>query len=183
MAQLRRPRPFKARSDGTFRVKLAPEFRRFLVQLADEIDEIVTLDIPETRRLFPTAYPQDPEKDAGYQVLARDQLVNQRQTAADTLRATADNDVLSEDELAQWMSVINDSRLVLGTRLDVSEDNEDLDFDDPDIGLYLIYEELGYLLDSIVKVMVGVLPDPDDDEADGTITETDPSPDHPERDD
>ncbi|MDH3292728.1 MAG: DUF2017 domain-containing protein [Acidimicrobiia bacterium] len=163
MVRFRRPKPFEALADGTFRVRLTPDVRRFLVRLGDEIGEIVTLDIPETRRLFPTAYPNDPDKDAGYRILARDGLVDQRQTAADTLRATADNEILTEDELAQWMSVINDARLVLGTRLDVSEDDEP-DLDDPDIGLYLIYDELGYLLDSIVKVMVTALPEPDDDD-------------------
>lgn len=162
MVRFRRPKPFEALADGRFRVKLAPDVRRFLVRIADEIDEIVTLDIPETRRLFPTAYPKDPDKDAGYQVLAREGLVDQRRTAADTVRATAEEEILTEDELAQWMSVINDARLVLGTRLDVSEDDEP-NFDDPDIGLYLIYDELGYLLDSIVKVMVAALPDVDDD--------------------
>ncbi|MDH4276547.1 MAG: DUF2017 domain-containing protein [Acidimicrobiia bacterium] len=163
MVRFRRPKPFEALDDGRFRVKLAPDVRSFLVRLADEIDEIVALDIPETRRLFPTAYPHDPEKDAGYQVLSRDGLIEQRRTAADTVRETADNEVVTEDELAQWMSVINDARLVLGTRLDVSEDDEP-DFDDPDIGLYLIYDELGYLLDSIVTAMITVLPDPDDGE-------------------
>lgn len=163
MVIFRRPKPFQALSDGRFRVKLARDVRQFLVKLADEIDEIVTLDIPETRRLFPTAYPDDPEKDAGYQVLARDGLIDQRQTAADTLRATIDNDIVTEHELAQWMSVINDARLVLGTRLDVSEDDEP-DLDDPNLGLYLIYDELGYLLDSIVKVMVTVLPEADDED-------------------
>lgn len=163
MVRFRRPKPFEALDDGRFRVRLAPDIRLFLVRLADEIDDIVALDIPETRRLFPTAYPDDPEKDAGYQVLSRDGLIEQRRTAADTLRETADNEVVTEDELAQWMSVINDARLVLGTRLDVSEDDEP-DFDDPDIGLYLIYDELGYLLDSIVKVMITALPDPEDRE-------------------
>lgn len=163
MVTFRRPKPFEALSDGRFRVKLARDVRQFLVRLADEIDEVVTLDIPETRRLFPTAYPDDPEKDAGYQVLARDGLIDRRQTAADTLRATIDNDIVTEQELAQWMSVINDARLVLGTRLDVSEDDQP-DIDDPNIGLYLIYDELGYLLDSIVKVMVTVLPEADDED-------------------
>ena len=164
MVRFRRPRPFEAQADGTFSVNLAPEVRLFLVRLADEIAEIVTLDLPETRRLFPTAYPHDAEKDAGYQVLARDGLVDQRHTAAETLRATADNDVLTERELAQWMSVINDARLVLGTRLDVSED-DDVDFDDPNIGLHLIYEDLGYILDSIVKVMLTALPEPTTDDS------------------
>jgi len=167
MVRLRRPKPFKALADGTFKVNLEPEVRRFLVRLADEIDEIVTLDVPEIRRLFPTAYPDDPEKDAGYQVLARDGLVEERHTAADTMRATADKEIVTEDELAQWMSVINDARLVLGTRLDVSEDDEP-GFDDPNIGLYLIYDDLGYLLDSIVKAMAGALPEEG--------TETDPEP-------
>lgn len=163
MVRFRRPKPFEALSDGRFRVNLARDVRQFLVRLADEIDEIVTLDIPETRRLFPTAYPDDPEKDAGYQVLARDGLIDKRQTAADTLRATIDAEIVTEDELAQWMSVINDARLVLGTRLDVTEDDEP-DLDDPNLGLYLIYDELGYLLDSIVKVMVAVLPETDGDD-------------------
>ena len=167
MVRLRRPRPFKALSDGTFKVNLAPEMREFLVRLADEIDEVVTLDIPETRRLFPTAYPHDAEKDAGYQVFARDQLVNQRQTAAGTVRETAQNDILTEDELGQWMSVVNDARLILGTRLDVSEDDA-LDIEDPNLELHLIYDELGYLLDSIVKVLVTALPEPNDDEPPGT---------------
>lgn len=163
MVRFRRPKPFEALSDGRFRVNLARDVRQFLVRLADEIDEIVTLDIPETRRLFPTAYPDDPEKDAGYQVLARDGLIDKRQTAADTLRATIDAEIVTEDELAQWMSVINDARLVLGTRLDVTEDDEP-ELDDPNLGLYLIYDELGYLLDSIVKVMVAVLPETDGDD-------------------
>lgn len=165
MVRFRRPKPFEALSDGRFRVNLARDVRQFLVRLADEIDEIVTLDIPETRRLFPTAYPDDPEKDAGYQVLARDGLIDKRQTAADTLRATIDAEIVTEDELAQWMSVINDARLVLGTRLDVTEDDEP-ELDDPNLGLYLIYDELGYLLDSIVKVMVAVLPETDGDDDD-----------------
>ncbi len=162
MVKSRRQRPFKARANGTFRVNLTAEVRQFLARLATEISEVVAHDVPETRRLFPTAYPDDPEKDAGYQVLARDQLVDQRRNAADTLQATADNDILTEEELAQWMSVINDARLVLGTRLDVSEDSE-LDIDDPNFELYLIYEDLGYLLDSIVKVMITALPEPRDD--------------------
>ncbi len=163
MVQFRRSKPFVALADGTFKVKLDADVRGFLVRLADEIDEIVTLDLPETRRLFPTAYPHDAEKDAGYQVFARDQLVNQRQTAADTMRATADKEILTEDELSQWMAVINDARLVLGTRLDVSEDG-DIELDDPLFGLYVIYDELGYLLDSIVKVMITALPEPTEDE-------------------
>ncbi len=84
MVRFRRPKPFEALDDGRFRVKLAPDVRSFLVRLADEIDEIVALDIPETRRLFPTAYPHDPEKDAGYQVLSRDGLIEQRRAQQPT---------------------------------------------------------------------------------------------------
>lgn len=158
-----RRRSFSPTRRGRFKVNLAPEMRALLVILANEVDEIVTLDIPETRRLFPTAYPHDAEKDAGYQVFARDKLVERRKTAADTVRATADHDELSEDELAQWMAVVNDARLVIGTRLDVSEDDEldwtETDWNDPDVQLRIIYEDLGVLLDGMVKALMSALPE------------------------
>ncbi|MDH3294000.1 MAG: DUF2017 domain-containing protein [Acidimicrobiia bacterium] len=157
-----RSRPFKLNKDGTFTVNLPDGFRELLVSLADQIDEIVAMDVPETRRLFPTAYPNDAERDAGYQIFARDQLVNQRRTAADTVRETYRKQRLTEDEMSQWMAVVNDARLVLGTYLDVSEDDDELLLDDPDLDLRLIYHELGLLLERMVTTMSKGLPEPTD---------------------
>ena len=157
-----RRRQFTANADGTFTVNLPQGHRQLLAALAEQLDEIVTMDVPETKRLFPTAYPDDPERDAGYQVFARDQLVNERQTAAETLLATVDNKTLSDEEMSQWMAVVNDARLVIGTRLDVSEDEDEFDLEDPDLELRIIYHELGLVLDRMVTAMTAALPEPTD---------------------
>ena len=58
----------------------------------------------------------------------------------------------------------NDLRLVLGTRLDVSEDDDPwVDPDDPDAGALIAYGYLGELLEASVRALTGSLPeDPED---------------------
>ena len=158
----KRKRAFEPDKSGAFRVNLDADMRNFLTNLSTDISAIVALDLPVTRRLFPTDYPRDSAKDAGHQNFGRVQLIAHRQSAADTLRATADNERLTAEELSQWMSVVNDARLVLGTRLDVSEDDE-LDLEDPNIELRLVYEQLGYLVDQMVKALATGLPEPSGD--------------------
>jgi hypothetical protein len=157
----KRKKTFEPRSDGTFGLNLTVEMRQFLVDLADSVEEVVDQDIPETTRLFPTAYPHDPEKDAGYQVFARDQLIEQRKKAVAVLRKTVDDKTVTEEQLVQWLGVVNDARLVIGTHLDVSEDDE-LELDDPDFEMRLVYEQLGYLVDRMVKALATALPESSD---------------------
>lgn len=159
MPRFRRKLPIRARSDGRFDVELPPEVRQTIADLAAGLEELVTQDVPETKRLFPTAYPDDPEKDAGYQIFARDQLIEQRSETAEILRRTAHNDILTADELGAWMGAVNDARLVLGTRLDVSEDDQDINFDDPDAEAHILYHQLGVLLHHMVEAMSTTLPD------------------------
>ena len=71
------------------------------------------------RRLFPTAYHDDPERDREYQQLVRDELLERRLAALATVEATAAADELDEEQLTGWLTALNDLRLVLGTRLDV----------------------------------------------------------------
>ena len=75
------------------------------------------------------------------------------------MRATSHNKKLTEDELSQWLAVANDARLVLGTTLDVSEDDE-LELDDPNLDLRLLYEELGFLVHQMVTALTVTLPEP-----------------------
>ena len=50
------------------------------------------------------------------------------------------------------MGAVNDIRLVIGTKLDVSEDPSfDIDEDDPDAQAHAIYTYLGWLLEQIVE--------------------------------
>jgi hypothetical protein len=160
LALFRRPRLFEPAGKRGFEVRLAPEARDWVVSLADELDALLGADSDDTRRLFPTAYPDDPELDAGYQVLAREQLIDDRRAAIGAMRASVTKDYLSPDELGSWMRIVNDLRLVLGTRLDVSEDDDEVNFDAPDLEAKLIYHELGVLLSEIVDAMSTALPPP-----------------------
>jgi hypothetical protein len=163
MPLFRRPRLFEPAGKRGFQVRLAPEARDWVVSLADELDALLVADTEDTRRLFPTAYPNDPELDAGYQILAREQLIDDRRAAIGTMRASVTKDHLSPDELTSWMRIVNDIRLVLGTRLDMSEDDDEINFDAPDLEARLIYHELGILLSEIVDAMTTVLPPPTED--------------------
>jgi hypothetical protein len=160
MVLFRRPRVFKPTADGSFAVHLSTEAREWLVDLADQLDGLLDSDTGETRRLFPTAYPDDPELDAGYQILARQELTDGRRAAIELMRSTSSSDVFTETELAAWMGIVNDLRLVLGTKLDVGEDDEEeLDVDRPDFEAQLVYRELGLLLGEIVDALATTLPE------------------------
>lgn len=155
----------RRRKDGTFTQSFNPSIPSLLVDLGNQLDDVLDSDSPELRRLFPTAYANDEEKDAGYQILARSTLTDQRRAAIETVRRTAENDVLSEDELTDWMALTNDLRLVIGTRLDVSEDHDESDIDpeSPEAHLFEIYHLLSAVLYEIVNALSGALPEGSDD--------------------
>jgi hypothetical protein len=149
-------RRVKRTRHGDFELRLPPEERSLLRELAPQLRGLLDSDLtdPSLRRLFPTAYPEDPERDREFRDLVGDELLERRRAALDMLLATVDATKLSEDELSAWMSAINDLRLVLGTRLDVSEDMDPMpDPDDPDAPLLVLYGYLGYLLESIVDAL------------------------------
>ena len=162
MPLFRRPRLFR-RSGSSFEVNLAPEARAWIVELADQLEQLLDGERDDTRRLYPTAYPDDAERDAGYQVLAREQLADHRREAIAVMRATVDRDQLSGDELSAWMHIVNDLRLVLGTRLDVSEDDVEPDPEADDFEAHLLYHQLGLVLSEIVDALTGALPPPQSD--------------------
>jgi hypothetical protein len=141
---------------GDFEVKLPAEERAVLEALAPQLRELLGGDLadPNLRRLFPTAYAEDAERDREYHALVRDDLADRRRAAIDTLLATLDERRLTEEQLTAWMGAVNDLRLVLGTRLDVSEETElGDDPDDPDTALLALYTYLGLLLEQIVDAL------------------------------
>jgi hypothetical protein len=141
---------------GDFEVKLPAEERAVLEALAPQLRELLGGDLadPNLRRLFPTAYAEDAERDREYHALVRDDLADRRLAAIDTLLATLDERRLTEEQLTAWMGAVNDLRLVLGTRLDVSEETElGDDPDDPDTALLALYTYLGFLLEQIVDAL------------------------------
>jgi hypothetical protein len=147
---------------GRYRVHLPETERSVLVDLVGQLREVlvVTTDDPIVRRLFPTAYNADSERDREYQQLVRDELLERRLAALATVEETLEQEELSEGELSGWLTALNDLRLVLGTRLDVSEDLVEVDLDDPDAPIHAVYEYLGFLLGEVVDALEEGLPPP-----------------------
>lgn len=150
---------------GSYQIRLAPEERRILQSLPGQLRALIDDPDrdPSLARLFPPAYADDVMRDAEYQVLMGDDLVERRRAQIALLEATVDRDELSEEELASWMRCLNDVRLVLGTQLDVGEDMDALDDDDPRAPAFALYGYLSWLLEQIVEAMSGALPDVEDD--------------------
>jgi hypothetical protein len=115
---------------------------------------VASAEAPALRRLFPPAYDDDPDKEAGFQALARDELLESRLAALDDVEAALEDPVMDADRASGLMRSCNALRLVLGTRLDVSEDGEpDIDPDDPEAPTWALY----YFLSSLVAELVDAL--------------------------
>lgn len=151
-----RPRPVRRNRRGELELHLPEPARQVLAQLCSELRELLGTDDPSLRRLFPTAYLEDPERDAEYQILARSELVDRRLAALSRIEETVGAKVLSDEDALAWMHGINQLRLVLGTKLGVSEDElpEPPPDDHPDAlawaNAWAAYEYLSALLDAFV---------------------------------
>lgn len=146
-------RPIR-RSGDTFVVQLDPEERELIGSFVDQLRQLVTTDSSLLARLFPPPYGDDEERNAGYSVLAGAELVERRLAAFDEVTEHLDATELSEEQLLAWMRSINDIRLVIGTMLDVTEDDRVDDFEDTDDAVaYGVYEYFGGLLEMIVAAL------------------------------
>ncbi len=155
MGWRRRQRWVEHVGPGRYAVALGARERELLGDLVGQLRALLaeTTDDPTVRRLFPTAYHEDPERDAGYQLLARDELLERRLGALDRTTKTLDADEVDQATLSAWSAAVNDLRLVLGTRLDVSEDQRPPASDDPDAAAFAVYAWLTEVLDGIVEAL------------------------------
>jgi hypothetical protein len=156
MAFRRRRDRIAALGDGRFAITLADPEREDLRHLVGQLRELLQEADPadeRMRRLFPTTYTNDPEADEEYQRFMRPELMQSKLSALDAFEKSVSNEEVSEPELIGFMQSINSVRLVLGTILDVSEGEFDLDPDDPNIDGYILYDYLSDLLDEIVVAL------------------------------
>ncbi len=150
----------KRRRDGRYELRLPAPVREVVADSCAGLRALVDddPDSPALWRLFPDAYPDDPDHAAFYRLVARDQLAGMKQEALAVVERTAQADVLTEDELDQWLRALNSVRLALGTRLDAGEQPRRVAPDDPDARLWQLYEVLGVLVGSIVEALAAQLP-------------------------
>ena len=153
-------RRFVRGRDGSYSVRLDEDERRLLRSLPSQLASLVEAEPtdPWLQRLFPTAYPKDPEREEEWRLLMSVDLHDRRREQLRTLSGTAGATTLSEEELLTWTQALNDLRLYLGTRLELSEETELEDFDtDDDRQLFVLYTWLGMLQEETVQALADSL--------------------------
>lgn len=156
-----KPRIVRTRN-GEIRLRLPAEERELLGSLPAQLRALLQEDPddPGLRRLFPPAYAEHPENESEYRRLMGDDLRERHLSALAVLEETADTDHLTEEQAHGWLAALNDLRLVLGTRLDVSEelvDDEDEadieDPEDPEVAALGLYHYLSWLQEQMVEAL------------------------------
>ncbi len=126
---------------------------------------------PAVGRLFPDAYLDDPTASNDFRRYTerslRESKLAHARTVLDTLASSGDKITLAEGAAGAWMGTLNDLRLVLGTRLNITDEGhqipQDLSADDPSFGLHHIYDWLTYLQETLVQAMTGLVSEPPGD--------------------
>ncbi len=150
-----RPRAVERIARGRYRLHLSEEERDVLRALPSQLRELLGSDDPALRRLSPPAYADDAAKEAEYRELVAEDLEGQRRRALDLMEETMDAEQLDEEQLSAWLSALNDLRLVLGTRLDVTEDlyEEGIPERDRRAPAFAVYLYLGWLEEQVVAAL------------------------------
>jgi hypothetical protein len=159
--------PIERVRDG-FTFNIGDDERQLVTRLLTELSQLLVGESNDPRlvRIFPPAYhlADDADADAEYQRLMREELVASRLSGITTVNAALQStDVATEDTMVAFVQAINGLRLVLGTMLDVSEDqdSDDIDDDDPLAGEHHLYNFLSWLLDWAVRALGEPISRPD----------------------
>jgi hypothetical protein len=142
-----------------FTVRLRTSQRELLLELCKQSRALLETEDPSSdpavARLFPAAYQDDPLRNLEYETNLGGAPRTGKLDALDTMERTIDAKELSEDELLSWMGVVNDLRLVLGTRIDVTEESTDEDFPSKSThhDVWQVYQFLGWLLQEMLSAL------------------------------
>lgn len=155
-----RPKPPFSPSKKGFKINLDADERDLLRRLLGELSELLTtapIGDPRMARLFPPAYFDDEVADTEYQRLMREELVASRLHSIATVDEFLSDSTVKDLTFAQldaFCAALNAVRLILGTLLDVGEDdNEAVDFDDPRQADLALYNFLSWLLDRAISAL------------------------------
>jgi hypothetical protein len=148
-------RPVERTPEGDFRIRLSEGERELLRALPADLTTLLEdePEDPSLRRLFPPAYEDDVEGEAEFRRLMQGELSAGHREALRVLEATAGQQRLAADELEAWLGALNDLRLVLGTRLGVTEEiyERELDPRDPQGYDLAVYAYLTWLQEHVVE--------------------------------
>ncbi len=127
----------------------------FVAQLRQLLTSEDPSSDPAVARLFPAAVPDDVMANLEYEQRHGNELLLGKLEALDTVDATLAKDELTEDEVLAWLGSLNSIRLVVGTRLDLTETSTERDFADDEqaAGLFEMYRYLTWLEGWIIEAL------------------------------
>jgi hypothetical protein len=133
-----------------------------LTGLDDAAPPVVRPSDPVLERLLPDAYADDAERSAEFRRFTEGELRSGKQAAVqavlDSLPEGGGTVVLDEDLTQAWLTALNDLRLALGTRLDVTEDSygelDRLERGSPRAKELTVFLWLGVLQESLVDTLL-----------------------------
>lgn len=168
------------RLEGATLIDLPSDERDVLAALARDVASMLTSDVdddaaadpleaavgwsetpveksedPAVRRLLPDAYADDEKADEFRRLMDSDlraEKVESLQRLVQSAETADDAIVIPDAEVDGWLHAINDIRLVLGVRLDITEDDRPrrLSARDPRRPMLAAYDWLTWLQDAVV---------------------------------
>jgi hypothetical protein len=158
---------FRSGPRDTLVVSLAPEELELLRGLPEQLRDVLDgpAEDPARARIFPRAYLDPTAEDAErqWQEIVHPELVRDRVDALEVITVTLTRAevagewweiALTPDEVQAWLGVLNDTRLVLGTRLEVTEDDHEIDPADPRAAGLAVYQWLTYLQGALLEMLL-----------------------------
>jgi hypothetical protein len=153
-----RSQRLRRRSDGTFDVRLPKAERSLLRALPGQVSALIASGDLSAQRIFPPAYTTDETAEKEYRELMGQTLLEGHRNALEILQETADSERIDSDQAAAWLRALNDLRLVIGTRLDITEEEPArLTADDPGTAARAVYDYLSWLQEMLVDCLSGGL--------------------------
>lgn len=151
------------KAQSGIRVQLEEHEADLLRQLLGEMATLLEVDIrddPVNKRLFPDAY-ESKEDSESYRELVGDEL---RTAKVDTVKKVLQtlgeqgpvDTTIPKEDVGDWLTVLTDIRLAIGTRNEVTEEKmaEELDPDDPEAAAMLVLHWLGWLQESLLETLL-----------------------------
>lgn len=147
-----------ARRRGVIRMQLEQVESALLDTLLDDLDGAIgtlPLNDPVRQRLFPAGY-QDDDAAGEFRELTESSLRDSKTQRVGQCRAELPDGAgtleLSAEDAERWLTVLNDLRLAIGTRLEITEDEPmEVDPASSDAQTRAVYHWLTALQDSLVN--------------------------------
>ena len=138
--------------------EVSPDQDPLAAQLGWIDGDVGISDDPAVARLLPDAY-DDPDDARDFRRFTENDLRQSKMQHALTVveEIERSGEKVSVTSTDSWLRLLNDARIAIGTRIQISENNHEelagLPDDDPRSGLFHVYDWLTFLQESLVRCM------------------------------